>query len=276
MLIDSHHHLWKYSNEEYGWISDSVLKNDFLAPELREISNASGVSGFVSVQARQTIAETETLLAIAAGETLIKGVVGWVPLADPNVADSLDQFRDSVRFKGVRHVVQEEPDEQFLQRPDFNRGVRLLADRGLVYDLLIFGRQLPSAIKFARQHSNLPIVLDHIAKPVIQDGRVDRDWESNFRGLAKEPHVMCKFSGVVTEVRDREWNLDTIKPYWDIALEAFTPDRLMFGSDWPVCLLKSDYQRWLETVQEVASSLSPSERDQIFYANATQFYGLDI
>lgn len=277
MLIDSHHHLWQYSEQEYGWIDDSmsVLKQDFLGPQLREVSERSGVDGFVSVQARQSIEETQTLLKIADGEPLVKGVVGWVPLAKESVGDVLDQFADAKTLKGVRHVVQDEPDDEFLQRPDFNRGISQLAERGLVYDVLIFARQLPSAIEFVRHHAGVPMVLDHIAKPTIESGRVESDWETNFRELAKEQHLTCKFSGVVTEVRDESWDIETIRPYWEIALEAFTPDRLMFGSDWPVCLLKSDYQRWLETVRELASPLSDSERNKVFHQNATRVYRLE-
>ena len=169
MLIDSHHHLWKYSASQYGWINDtmSVLRKDFLATQLQKIAADSHVDGFVAVQARQSVEETDTLLSIAASESLIRGVVGWVPLVDLDVATVLDQFSDQPLLKGVRHVVQDEPDDRFLLREDFNRGVRLLKDRGLVYDILIFARQLPAAIEFVDLHPSQPFVLDHIAKPTI-------------------------------------------------------------------------------------------------------------
>jgi L-fuconolactonase len=277
MLIDSHHHLWKYSSEEYGWISDqmSVLQRDFLAPELREIAAKSGVDGFVSVQARQVVEETQALLDIANGEPLIRGVVGWVPLADPNVASILDRFADASLLKGVRHVVQDEPNNRFILGADFNRGIEQLKGRGLVYDVLIFAKQLPASIEFVDHHQDLPMVLDHIAKPTISSAKFDERWEQDFRELAKRDNISCKFSGVVTEVRDDSWSIDTIRRYWDVALEAFTPQRLMFGSDWPVCLLKTGHTEWVETVRELASELTEHEQADFFANNAIRAYNLD-
>lgn len=276
MLIDSHHHLWKYSAEQYGWISDemAVLRHDFLAPALNKVASESGVDGFVSVQARQTIQETTELLEIATTEPLIRGVVGWVPLADAKVASVLDQFADAPLLKGVRHVVQDEPDDRFLLRDDFNRGVALLKDRGLVYDVLVFARQLAAAIEFVDRHRDQPMVLDHIAKPTIRSAEFDSQWETNFRQLARRDNVTCKFSGVVTEVRDQEWSIDTIRRYWDVALDAFTPKRLMFGSDWPVCLLRCGHRLWLDTVRELASQLSSQEQADFFANNAIREYNL--
>jgi L-fuconolactonase len=276
MLIDSHHHLWKYSEADYGWISPSmqVLRRDYLLSELRDLAQQSGVSGFVSVEARQSVQETIDLLSLADKEPLIRGVVGWLPLADPNVNELIDQFQGSAKLKGVRHVVQDEPDDRFLLNPDFNRGVNQLAARGLVYDILIFARQLPASIEFADRHPDVPMVLDHIAKPVIRAGQVDAPWEAGFRALAKREHVSCKFSGMVTEVRDEQWTVDTIRPYWDIALEVFTPQRLMFGSDWPVCLLRAEHRSWLDTVRQLAKELSPSEQADLFANTATRIYRL--
>ena len=276
MLIDSHHHLWKYSAEQYGWISDqmSVLRQDFLAAELREIAAQSGIDGFVSVQARQTIQETDDLLEVANSEPLIKGVVGWVPLANENVSEVLDKYRGNDMLKGIRHVVQDEPNDRFIMGKDFNRGVEQLKGRGLVYDVLIFAKQLPASIEFVDQHSDLPMVLDHIAKPTIKESEFDTFWEQHFREIAKRDNLSCKFSGVVTEVRDDSWTNDTIKRYWDVALEAFTPKRLMFGSDWPVCLLMTDHSRWVETVRALANQLSQDEQNDLFAGTATRAYGL--
>jgi L-fuconolactonase len=276
MLIDSHHHLWKYSAEQYGWINDemSILRNDFLAPQLNQVASESGVDGFVCVQARQTIEETTDLLAIADAEPLIRGVVGWVPLADQSVAATLDRFVDNRWLKGIRHVVQDEPDDRFLLGEAFNRGVALLKDRGWVYDVLIFARQLPAAIEFVDLHPDQPMVLDHIAKPTIHAAQFDSQWERDFRHLARRSHVSCKFSGVLTEVRDSDWQIDTIRRYWDVALEAFTPQRLMFGSDWPVCLLRCQHSQWLQTVGELASQLSADERADFFGNNAARIYNL--
>ena len=276
MLIDSHHHLWKYSAQEYGWINDemSVLKNDFLGKELNEIARTSGVDGFVSVKARQVIEETDDLLAIAEQESLIKAVVGWVPLVDENVAEVLDRYSNNAKLKGVRHVVQDEPDDRFIMNDDFNRGVDLLAARKLVFDVLVFARQLPASIEFVDRHSDLPMVLDHIAKPTIVADKFDDEWESNFREIAKRENLTCKFSGVVTEVRDNEWSIDTIRRYWDVAIDAFGPNRLMFGSDWPVCLLRSGHKQWLDTVKELAADFSPHEQEDFFAGNAMRAYGL--
>ncbi|NND95753.1 MAG: amidohydrolase family protein [Pirellulaceae bacterium] len=276
MLIDSHHHLWKYSAEEYGWISDemSVLQRDFLSKQLQEVADNSGVDGFVSVQARQVVDETNALLQIADQQPLIKAVVGWVPLADQNVESILDQYADNPKLKGVRHVVQDEPTDDFILGKDFNRGVALLKDRKLVYDILIFAKQLPASIQFVDRHPDQPMVLDHIAKPTIRGGQVNSNWESYIREIAKRENVTCKFSGVATEVRDETWSTETIAPYWDVVLEAFTPQRLMFGSDWPVCLLKTDYQRWLDTVRELASKLSADEQAAVFANTASASYNL--
>ena len=187
MLIDSHHHLWKYSVEEYGWIDDqmSVLQRDFLASELRQIAADSGVDGFVSVQARQIVEETEALLAIANSEPLIRGVVGWVPLADADVRRCWTNLPMRPLLKGVRHVVQDEPDDRFILGADFNRGIERLKGRGLVYDVLVFASQLPASIEFVDRHHDLPMVLDHIAKPTIQQTKFDDKWEQNLRELAK-------------------------------------------------------------------------------------------
>lgn len=278
MLIDSHHHLWKYSTDQYGWISDQMLplKADFLLPELQQTAAESSIDGFVSVQARQSLQETDDLLAMAETEPLIAGVVGWVPLAAPEIGQTLERLGDQKFLKGVRHVVQDEEDDRFILGTDFNRGVSQLETHNLVYDVLIFAKQLPASIEFVDQHPNLQMVLDHIAKPTITADAFDNAWEKNFRELAKRGNISCKFSGVVTEVRGETWSIDQIQRYWDVALEAFTPDRLMFGSDWPVCLLKTGHTQWLETVQQLASDLSVTERSKIFSTNAIRDYNLDI
>ena len=278
MLIDSHHHLWKYSTDQYGWISDQMLplKADFLLPELQQTAAESSIDGFVSVQARQSLQETDDLLAMAETEPLIAGVVGWVPLAAPEIGQTLERLGDQKFLKGVRHVVQDEEDDRFILGTDFNRGVSQLETHNLVYDVLIFAKQLPASIEFVDQHPNLQMVLDHIAKPTITADAFDNAWEMNFRELAKRRNISCKFSGVVTEVRGETWSIDQIQRYWDVALEAFTPDRLMFGSDWPVCLLKTGHTQWLETVQQLASDLSVTERNKIFSTNAIRDYNLDI
>ncbi len=288
MLIDAHHHLWQYSAHEYGWINEQmqVLRRDFLVADLQAIAQAVGVDGFVSVQARQSLVETEALLEVAHQDPLVLGVVGWVPMAADDLCEHLDRLCQSPWLKGVRHVVQDEPDDRFLLGGAFNRGVAALQRYGLVYDILIYARQLPAAIEFADMHPAQPLVLDHIAKPTIAT-EFDHAWESGLRELAKREHVSCKFSGVVTEIRGRattgeragdreDWSIEQIRRYWDVALEAFTPKRLMFGSDWPVCLLRTSYDRWVETVRQLTDSLSPDEQADLFAGNAISAYNLQI
>jgi L-fuconolactonase len=287
MLIDAHHHLWRYSQSEYGWIDDtmSVLRRDFLADQLAEVARTAEVDGFVSVQARQSIAETESLLALAQQQPQILGVVAWLPLAAEELSLHLDRLSGSPWLKAVRHVVQDEPDDRFLLGEAFNRGVATLARYGLVYDILIYARQLPAAIAFVDAHPQQVMVLDHIAKPTITASQFDTPWEQSFRELAKREHVRCKFSGVATEIRTQDgsglssgrptdWSVDQIRRYWDVALEAFTPKRLMFGSDWPVCLLATSYDRWLATVRELAAELSPGEQADLFADTAIATYQL--
>ena len=277
MKIDSHHHFWIYSSEEYGWIGPEmgVLKRDFLVAELQEATSGTGVEGAVSVQARQSIDETKWLLGLASESPFVRGVVGWVPLAGDSIQQVLDSLADAKDLKAVRHVVQDEPDDEFLLRSDFNRGIELLQPRGLVYDILIYARQLPASIQFADKHPDQVFVLDHIAKPVIQREQYDKTWEVNFRELAKRPNVYCKFSGVATEVRDESWDLATIRPYWEVALEAFGTNRLMYGSDWPVCLVRSQYVQWVQVVEELAKDLSRDEKAAFWSQNCSRAYGLD-
>ena len=277
MKIDSHHHFWIYSAEQYGWIGPDmgVLKRDFLVDELQAATSGTGVEGAISVQARQSVEETKWLVRLASESPFVRGVVGWVPLAEKNIQQVLDSLVDSQDLKAVRHVVQDEPDDAFLLRSDFNRGVELLQPRGLVYDILIYARQLPASIQFADKHPNQVFVLDHIAKPTIKQDDYDKTWEDNFRELAKRPNVYCKFSGVVTEVRDESWELSSIRPYWEVALEAFGTNRLMFGSDWPVCLLRSRYDQWVQTVEELANDFSETENAAFWGGNCARAYGLD-
>lgn len=276
MKIDSHHHFWDYSEEQYGWINDdmAVLKQDFGPAELLEQSESSGISGVVSVQARQSIEETSWLLSIAAESDLVKGVVGWVDLRSPIVRDEIEKWSGNSYLKGVRHVVQDEPDDAFILGTEFNSGVSLLKEFGLVYDILIFAKHLPNSIQFVDQHPEQNFVLDHIAKPTIRAAEFDSAWKANMIELAKRPNVSCKFSGVVTEVRDEAWDQDLLRPYWDVALEAFGAERLMYGSDWPVCLLRSGYSKWHETVHAFASDLSTSEQEAFWSRNAIKAYSL--
>lgn len=274
--IDSHHHLWCYGPAEYPWIGPAmdVLKRDYLPGDLKAEIDASGVRATVAVQARQTVAETEWLLAQAAASTAVRGVVGWVPLVDDRVQRTLERLAADARLKGVRHVLQDEPDPGYMLRDDFNRGLAALRPLGLVYDLLVFARQLPEAVQLVDRHPSQPFVVDHIAKPTIRASTFDRDWASGIAELARRPNVSCKLSGVLTEVRDPDWTPDLVRPYVETVLNEFGPDRLMFGSDWPVCRLRCEYRDWVETVRELLSGLSASEQDRVFGLTAARVYGL--
>ncbi len=276
MLIDAHQHFWHYSAAEYDWIDDSMaaLRRDFLPEDLLPLLATAGIGGTVAVQARQSVAETEWLLAFAAAFPQVRGVVGWMPLAErgAEIGRLLDRFAAEPAFKGVRHVLQAEADS-YLDLPGFNAALAQVADRGLTYDLLVFAHQLPAVLAWVDRHPRLPIVLDHIAKPVVQ-GAPPADWRAWIRDLAKRQNVACKFSGLVTEGPGRSWNAALLQPYFDEVLSAFGPERLMYGSDWPVCLVASDYLRWHAFVRDCTAPLAPAERDAILGGTATRFYRL--
>ncbi|MCA9133344.1 MAG: amidohydrolase family protein [Planctomycetales bacterium] len=276
MRIDSHHHFWNYSAAEYPWIGETMspLRRDFGPTDLLHELESTGIEGVISVQARQTIEETEWLLELAQRLPFIRGVVGWLPLAEADVRQELERFSHAAQLKSIRHVVQDEVDPQFILGSAFNRGVAALQDYGLVYDILVYARQLPQTIKFVDRHPQQAFVLDHIAKPTIAAVEFDSGWADNLRQLAQRENVVCKFSGVVTEVQDVSWSIATLRPYWQVALEAFGPQRLMFGSDWPVCLLRSSYRRWVTAVAELSSELSENEQRDFWGENARRAYRL--
>lgn len=274
-VIDSHHHFWRYSDDEYGWIPPEwgALRRDFLPDDLRAEITAAGVDGVVSVQARQSIVETEWLLSHAEKHAFIRAVVGWLPLVDPAIEDHVDKFASRAKLRGLRHVLQGEPDAAHMLRPDFERGVRALTRRGLAYDVLIFERHLPNAVIFADRHADATLIVDHVAKPRIAAGELE-PWAHNLRELARRPHVACKLSGLVTEADVRAWTPASLRPYFEVVLDAFGPDRILFGTDWPVCLAACGYSRWKTLVEEWISPLSPSERAAILGGNALRLYRL--
>jgi L-fuconolactonase len=253
----------------------SVLRRDYLPEDLRREATAVGIDGVVSVQARQTLAETDWLLELAEQNAdFIRGIVGWVPLVSETVARDLSRYAGRSKLKAVRHVLQDEPDDDYMLRDDFNRGVALLKDFGLRYDILIFERHLPQAIRLVDRHPTQTFILDHIAKPRVRDGVIS-PWRENLKELARRPNVYCKLSGVVTEADHRNWTPQQLRPYMDVAMEAFGSRRLMFGSDWPVCLLACGYRRWHQIAREFVSKLTPDEQDRIFELTAIEAYGLD-
>jgi len=277
MRIDSHQHCWNYSAAEYPWISAGMerLACDHLPGDLEAVARPVGVVGSVAVQARQSLAETRWLLGLAKKHPLIRGVVGWVDLRSERVADDLAILADDEKFVGVRHVVQDEPDPRFVLGEAFVRGVRSLHQFGLTYDLLLYPHQLPAAIDLVGQLPEQPFVLDHLAKPRIRPlqkvGEM-ADWRRDIETLARHDNVCCKLSGLVTEAVWRQWQRTDFLPYLDVALAAFGPDRLMFGSDWPVCLLSAEYAEVVGIIDDFISTLTPAEQSLIWADTACRVY----
>jgi len=272
MDIDAHQHFWKYEPAQFGWIDESMaaIRRDFLPGDLRAAIAPTSIQRTIAVQACQTIAETAWLLDLAdSNDDLIAGVVGWVPLISQKVEGDLERLAARPMLRGIRHVLQAEPDDRYMLRRDFQRGLMLLRRFGLTYDILIYERHLPVAIELVDRHPEQPFVVDHIAKPRIKDRGLD-PWRTHIRELARRENVVCKLSGVVTEADSACWTEDGIRPYLETVLEAFGPSRLMFGSDWPVCLVACAYARWGAIVE----SLVGSDRDQIFGGTARAFYGI--
>jgi L-fuconolactonase len=274
-MIDSHHHFWHYTTAAYGWISPEkvILRRDYLPPDLIRTAEGLGVTGVVSVQARRDTDENGFLLAQAEACPLVKGVVGWVPLNDPGVERHLEEWGSHTLFKGVREAVQGAPDARYFDNPDFHRGLRLLTASGLSYDLLIKDHQLAKSFDVVKAHPNLCFILDHIGKPDITE-TLSTKWASDIQRLAQLPNVFCKFSGLITEVKTKTWTVEQLRPYWETVLEAFGVKRLMFGSDWPVCLQRGSYSDWLKAAQTLSASLSTNERNALFEDTARTAYRL--
>jgi L-fuconolactonase len=276
MRIDSHQHFWRYEAAQYPWIpKGSPLHRDWLPNDLAPLLAASGLDGCVAVQARQTVEESRWLLELAERAPIIKGVIGWVDLRSERIGQQLAELAGNPKFRGVRHVVQDEPDVNFLLAADLQRGIGALHQFGLTYDLLVFPKQLPAAIELVRKFPDQPFVLDHIAKPPIKVGTL-APWREQIRELAKATNVLCKVSGLVTEADHTTWQGDDFKPYLEVIFDAFGEDRLMFGSDWPVCLLAGSYDRVFKLVDDYARTLTASVRAKLFGENATRFYGLAL
>jgi L-fuconolactonase len=275
MRIDAHQHFWRYRPETHAWIGDSmaVLKRDFLPGDLEPLLRDAGFDGCVAVQAAHSLDETRFLLGLADRHPFVRGVVGWVDLVSPDLDRQLESFAPHPRFRGVRHIAQDEPDDAWLSRGDVVRGISRLSGYGLTYDILVYARQLPAALELARRLPDQPFVLDHVAKPEIRAARLE-PWRRDLRLLASLPHVFCKLSGLVTEAEWDGWTPESIRPYMDVALEAFSPDRLMIGSDWPVCLLGGQYPRVVGLARDFVSMLSASEQAAVLGGTAARFYRL--
>ncbi|HJQ79423.1 MAG TPA: amidohydrolase family protein [Lacipirellulaceae bacterium] len=275
MRIDAHHHFWRYKPAEYEWIDDALaaIRRDFMPLDLKRELESVGFDGAVCAQARQTLEETNWLLDLADAHDFLKGVVGWAPLTDFNVRKILDGLASRHKLKGIRHVVQDEPDDDFILRADFNAGVRLVTEFGLAYDILIYERHLPQSIEFVDRHPNQVFILDHLAKPKAKEDEVE-PWRTNIRRLAERDNVYCKVSGLVTEADWKRWTETQLFVYLETVLDAFGPYRLMFGSDWPVCLVASSYEKWYEVVSRFCEKLTRDEQARIFGGTAIEAYKL--
>ena len=272
MRLDAHQHFWRYSAAGYPWIPvGSPLQRDWLPADLAALQRPLGFDGSIAVQAQQSLAETHWLLGLADADPRIRGVVGWVDLQAEDVEASLATLAAHPRLVGVRHVVQDEPDDRFLLRPAFLRGIAALRRHDLAYDILIYPRQLPAALEFVQHFPEQPFVLDHAAKPHIRDG-VLSPWREQIRELARNPNVCCKVSGLITEADHRNWQPADLHPYLDVLMEAFGPRRLMFGTDWPVCLLAGSYEVVEGLVRDHFRGLSPEESAGLWGGNCAEFY----
>ena len=276
MRIDAHQHFWRYEPSEYAWIDDTMspLRRSFLPDESRREMRAVGVDACIAVQARQTLEETRWLLALADAHPSIAGVVGWVDLSFDGVRRQLAECAVHPKLVGVRHIVQSEADDRFLLRRDFCRGVGFLEEFGLTYDILIYPRHLPIAADFVTRFERQRFVLDHLAKPEIRAGRIVQ-WERDLRSLAVHPNVWCKLSGLVTEADWRRWSPAEIRPYLDVAFDAFGPQRLIAGSDWPVCTLAADYRRAIALITEYLADRPDADREAVLGGNASRIWRLE-
>jgi L-fuconolactonase len=277
MYIDAHQHFWVYNHDEYGWIDDSMaaLRRNFLPADLNPELSRNDFAGSVAVQARQTLEETRWLLELADSAPTILGVVGWVDLCSPQAHSQLTAYAKNPKLVGIRHIVQSEPDDQFLLQLDFLRGISLLEEFDLAYDILIYPRHLPVAAEFVARFPRQRFVLDHLAKPQIKLREIDA-WAKGISRLATFPNVFCKLSGLVTESDWQNWREEQITPYLGVAFECFGADRLMIGSDWPVCLVAASHTRTIEVVKNYLSAHSPEVREVVLGGNAQRFWRLRI
>ena len=275
MIIDSHQHFWNYDPVKHSWINEEmkVLQRDFLPPDFVEIYQAHQVEGSVAVQADQSEEETHFLLDLANHYDWIKGVVGWVDLSSSHIADRLAFFSQFPKLKGFRHVLQGESDPEYILRPSFQHGMGLLRDYGYTYDILIFPHQMEGALKAVQTFSDQPFVIDHLAKPYIKDKKI-KTWARHMRAFGTHENVYCKVSGMVTEADWSGWSFQDFVPYLDVVFETFGPDRLMFGSDYPVCLLAASFSEMKSIFEQYIAKFSEEEQRKIWYKNAVNFYNL--
>lgn len=276
MKLDSHQHFWHFNTRDYGWMGDNMsnIKRNFLPAELAHTLQSEGFDGSIAVQARQSLAETNWLLDLANENPIIKGVVGWVDLQSENAQHAIETFAAHPKAVGVRHVIHDEEDVDFMLRPAFVGGVKLLEQYNLAYDILIFAKHLPNTLKFVEQFSeNQIFVVDHIAKPSIK-AQLLEPWAENMRLLAKHSNVYCKVSGMVTEADWENWQYEDFVPYLDVVFEAFGPDRILIGSDWPVCLVAGSYHEIMNIVKKYIQKFDIETQNKVLGLNAMKAYKL--
>lgn len=277
MKIDSHLHFWDYHPVKDEWITDDmeVIQRDFMPADLLPQFQAAGIDAGVAVQADQSENENKLLLELAEEHSFLKGIVGWVDFRSNNITERLDYYKQFPLIKGFRHIVQSEPDDDFLLRPDFCQGIAYLRKHDYTYDILIHPRHLKYALPFCQRFSDQKLVIDHIAKPFIKEQKVD-EWERDLREFKTLDHVYCKISGLITEADWQSWKVDDFKRYIDITIDVFGVDRIMFGSDWPVCLVGADYIEVCSILAENTMGLNDIEKDKLWGANCAQFYDLNL
>jgi L-fuconolactonase len=275
MRLDAHQHFWKYNAADYGWINDDMaaIRRDYLPHDLEPLLANSGFDGSIAVQAQHSVDEMRWLLDLARENEFIKGVVGWVDLCAPSLRDQLEEFSGNKRLVGIRHVVQSEPDDEFMLRPDFRRGIAQLADFGLAYDLLLYPRHLPVAARLVAEFPSQTFVLDHIAKPAIAAGLLE-PWRRDITALAAFPNVSCKLSGMVTEARWSQWTAADFEPCLDTVIAVFGVERLMIGSDWPVCTVAGGYASVMNIVKNYIAAHTPAQQEAILGGNCARIYQL--
>lgn len=275
MKIDAHQHFWQYDSERYGWISEEMhrIRRDFMPEDLQPVLATNDMDGSVLVQVHQEEAENDFFLLLAERHEFIKGIVGWVDFQADNIEERLEYWSSFPKLKGFRHIVQAEADEDFLLQKNFRRGIEALSKTRFAYDILVVHRQLPAVVKFVQQHPNQRFVLDHLGKPDIENGLLD-PWATHVRALGQFENVFCKISGMVTEADWQNWSPEDFKPYLDTVTEAFGTERLMFGSDWPVCLVAGEYEEVKSLANNYFASFSDTEKVAIFGENAAWFYQL--
>lgn len=272
LTIDAHQHFWKYHPDLHAWIDDSmkVIRQDFMPGDLQPVLLENNINGCITVQAVQTETETSFLVACANENNFIKGVVGWVDLRAKNISDRLTYYKQFPIVKGFRHIVQGQP-KGFILQDDFLNGIRSLCDFGFTYDLLVYPDQLLEAVELVQQNPNQLFVIDHLAKPYIKAGLID-EWKKDMQVIAQYENVYCKISGMVTEADYKNWKLEELTPYLEVVANAFGTGRIMYGSDWPVCLVAASYKRTIEIVKDYFKSFSQEEQEKIVGLNALKFY----